>query len=179
MAISLDASIGVQLGQTLDDIRALLARLAQAERQVPRYLEPPFGFAIPATASALTVSDLGGPSQGRIWQIDRFVVDVSPLGSTRPTGITVFLFSGPGQQQGSTQLNPGFFSVGVNNEAAYTVYPALDKWSSRQFVVQYPEHLLIGVLQPSATPTAHNVAGQVAVTDLVIHEAEPFVEPSF
>lgn len=177
--ISLDASLGVQLGQTLDDIRAFLARLARAERQYPRYLEPPFGFSIPATASSLTVADLGGPNQGRIWQVDRFVVDVSPLGSTRPTGITVYLFSGPGQQQGSTQLNPGFFTVGVNDEAAYTAYPAQDKWSSRQFVVQYPEHLLIGVLQPSASPTVHQVAGQAAVTDLVIHEDEPFVEPSF
>ena len=177
--ISLDAQVGVQLGQTLSDIRQLLARLAQAERQYPRYLEPPYGFSVPATASALTVADLGGPNQGRIWQVDRFTCDVSPLGSTRPTGITVFLFTGPGQQQGSTQLNPSFFSVGVNNEAAYTVYPAVDKWSSRQFVVQYPEHVLIGVLQPSATPTAHSVAGQIAITDLVIHEAEPFVEAAF
>lgn len=179
MAISIDAGLAVQLGKTLEDLSALLARRMKAERQFPRYLEPPFGFAVPATASALVVADLGGPSQGRIWQIDRFIVDVSPLGSTRPTGITVFLFSGPGQQQGSTQLNPSFFAVGVNNESAYTVYPATDKWSSRQFVVQYPEHLLIGVLQPSATPVAHNVAGQLAVTDLVIHEDEPFVEPSF
>lgn len=177
--ISLDASIAVQLGQTLDGIRTLLARLAQAERQVPRYLEPPFGFAIPATASSLTVMDLGGPSQGRIWQVDRTVGDVSSLGATRPTGMTVYLFTGPGQQQGSTQLNPGFFTTGVNQEDNFTVYPFYRGYSSRQFVVQYPEHLLVGVLQPSAGATAHSVAGQVAITDLVIHEAEPYVDPSF
>lgn len=179
MAISLDAALAVQLGQTLDDLSQLLARRMKAERQYPRYLEPPYGFSVPATASSLTVADLGGPNQGRIWQIDRFTSDVSPLGSTRPTGITVFLFTGPGQQQGSTQLNPSFFTVGVNIEDAFTVYPAVGKYSSRQFVVQFPEHILVGVLQPSASPTLHQVAGQIAITDLVIHEDEPFVDPSF
>lgn len=179
MAIQLDAGLAVQLGQTLDDLRQVLARRMKAERQYPRYLEPPYGFSVPATVSSLTVADLGGPNQGRIWQVDRFTADVSPLGSTRPTGITVYLFTGPGQQQGSTQLNPTFFTLGVNNESSYTAYPANDKWSSRQFVVQFPEHILVGVLQPSAAPSLHQIAGQIAITDLVLHEDEPFVDPVF
>lgn len=180
MAISIDAGLAVQLGQTLDDLRQLLARRMKAERQFPRYLEPPFGFSIPATASSLTVADLGGPNQGRIWQIDRVAGDVAFLGSARPAaGFTIYLFTGPGQLQGSTQLNPSFFTTGANIEDAFTAYPFRATYSSRQFVVQYPEHILLGVLQPSAGAAAHQIAGQCAVTDLVIHEDEPFVDPVF
>lgn len=178
--IQLDANLAVALGQVLQDLNQTLARLAAIERLEPRYLEPPFGFSVPATASSLTVADLGGPNQGRIWQVDRVAGDVAFLGSTRPAaGFTIYLFTGPGQLQGSTQLNPSFFTTGVNIEDAFTTYPFRQSYSSRQFVVQFPEHLLIGVLQPSAAPTAHQIAGQVAVTDLVLREAEPFVEPRF
>lgn len=163
MGISLDAHLEATLEGLNETLTKLANRMAREQLMVGRYLEPPFGLVATATASQLVLTDLGGPNQGRFWQVNRFMADVALLGGARPANFTLYLFSGPANQQQS------FFQSAINIEWAWTTYPALGAWSSRQFLVQYPEHLIVGLQQPATAPTAHQVGGQVALTDIPEH----------
>lgn len=183
--IDISADLALKLDTTLDDIRKYLRAKARWERTAERYLSRPFGFTVPSERREpwgggdipiVVAHDVGGPSEGRVWSVDRFIADVSPLGSPRPDGVTIAVAVGPSGREGETmELDPQSpMWSGLNTEHARVGYPADARWSSRQFVVQPLDHLWIIAVQPEEPlpELEHHVAGRFAVTDLVYHEKE-------
>lgn len=175
--LDISADLGLKLDASLDEIMKYVKWKAWQERTFERYLSRPFGFLLPQTPApgvtqVAVAYDVGGPSEGRIWQVDRLVADVAPLGAARPAGVTIALATAPGERQGETiVLRPdSMFWRGTNTEWARVGYPSEEDWGSRQLVVQPLDHLFVLAVQPSTGAQEHQVAGRLQVTDLVYHE---------
>jgi hypothetical protein len=170
LGIGAELDVSVKLDTANDQLRRFLELAARAERITPRYLDPPWGFAV-GTGPAANSHDLGGPMKGRLWQVTKFTCDQTIFSATAVTGVKVGLFKLPGGPDGANDAPPG-----VNLEWSWTALPVAENWGRGQFVVQPDDHLWVVCY---TSTTAISVAGRLSVIDeaqpehVVLHENAP------
>lgn len=135
LEIALDAQVSLEWGRRLDrlsDAVERFARLANAAFQFHAiYLDASQGAT--ATSGTPTVIKMGGPNQGRFWEVTALTVTGSDDRTVLAGTNVAFYVGNPSQAQLVDLILPG-----SQGGSAVTV-PANAQFSRRQIIVQWPQ----------------------------------------